>query len=221
MTSQTKKRYPGQHFQAHHQHDAENDAEDREHRAQRSAEAAPAFRLAIAQDEHRDRDQHKGEQCADIGEVGDRADVEQPAGMPTTNPATQVAKAGVRNWGECGRRRPAAARRATWRTRRAPGRAGRPGSKRPCPSWRRTARTAAPSAESRAAGLQREPLQRVDHRRRVAHHRLPGHNAAEARWPRRHRARVQATSVARMPMGRSRCGFLHSSAAVETESKPM
>ena len=33
--------------------------------------------------------------------------------------------------------------------------------------------------------------------------------------------RVQATSVARMPKGKSRCGRLHSSAAVETESKPM
>ncbi len=30
-----------------------------------------------------------------------------------------------------------------------------------------------------AAGQQREPLERVDHRRGVAHHRLPGHNAAE------------------------------------------
>ncbi len=33
--------------------------------------------------------------------------------------------------------------------------------------------------------------------------------------------RVLTTSVAMMPIGTSRCGFLHSSAAVETESKPM
>ena len=32
---------------------------------------------------------------------------------------------------------------------------------------------------------------------------------------------VQTTNVAMMPIGRSRCGFLASSAAVETESKPM
>src|SRR5215472_4585301 len=32
---------------------------------------------------------------------------------------------------------------------------------------------------------------------------------------------VHTTSVAMIPRGKSRCGFLHSSAAVETESNPM
>src|SRR5216684_1536412 len=34
-------------------------------------------------------------------------------------------------------------------------------------------------------------------------------------------SRVQTTRVAMMPIGKSRWGFLHSSAAVDTESKPM
>ena len=72
--------HPGHDFEAHHQDDAEEDAEDGEERAQRGAEAAMALRLAIAQDEHGDGDENKGEEGADVGEVGDGADVEQAGG---------------------------------------------------------------------------------------------------------------------------------------------
>src|ERR1035438_4679886 len=53
-------------FKAHHEHDAEDDAEYRKQRPQRGAESAAAFRFAIAQDKHCDRDQHKREERTDV-----------------------------------------------------------------------------------------------------------------------------------------------------------
>ena len=64
-----KEREPGQHFESHHQHNAEDNAQNGEDRAERSLEAAFPLRLPIAQNDDRDGDQHKGKQCADIRQV--------------------------------------------------------------------------------------------------------------------------------------------------------
>src|ERR1039457_5286422 len=67
-------------FKAHHENDAEDDAENRKQRPQRGAEAAAAFRLAIAQDEHSDGDQYEGEQRADVRKVRHGTYVKQSGG---------------------------------------------------------------------------------------------------------------------------------------------
>ncbi len=45
-----------------------------------SAEATTPLRFAIAQDQHADRYQHKGKEGADIRQVSQRADIQQPTG---------------------------------------------------------------------------------------------------------------------------------------------
>ena len=88
--------HPCEDFESHHEHDAEDDAEHRKNRAERGTEGAVTFGLAVAKDEDRDGDQHEREEGADVGEVETVPMSSRPAGMPTTNPATQVATAGVR-----------------------------------------------------------------------------------------------------------------------------
>src|SRR5664280_997067 len=67
-------------FKAHHEHDAEDDAEYRKQRPQRGAESAAAFRFAIAQAEDSDGDQYESEQSADVRKVRYSTDVEQTGG---------------------------------------------------------------------------------------------------------------------------------------------
>src|ERR1700674_4048929 len=68
---------PGRDGQARHQQHAEGDAEDRRCKTTGSTEAAVPFRLAHPQDDDADRDQDEGEERADVGEIGERADVKQ------------------------------------------------------------------------------------------------------------------------------------------------
>ena len=72
--------HPGHDFETHHQYDAENNAEHGKDGTEGGAEGAVALRLAIAQDEDGDGDEDEGEEGADVGEVGNGADVEQPGG---------------------------------------------------------------------------------------------------------------------------------------------
>src|ERR1035438_6104945 len=71
---------PGDDGQAGHQQEAEDYAERRNDRAKGNAEAAAALRLADAQHDDADGNQNEGEECADVGEVGQGADVEETGG---------------------------------------------------------------------------------------------------------------------------------------------
>ena len=59
------------------------------------------------------------------------------------------------------------------------------------------------------------------HRRRIPDHRPPRHNPREHQRPPPMYRTVQTISVEMIPIGTVRCASLHSSLAVETESKPM
>ena len=144
-----------------------------------------------------------------------------PAGIATTNPATHVANAGVRNRG--------------WMREKMSG--SRPSRDmanhtRACPSWNTRIDEIMPSmradqhdqphpVQAGCRDSQRQPLQRIHHRRRLAHHRSATAQCRVSTIATPLYSSVQTTSVARMPNGTSRCGLLHSSAAVETESNPI
>ena len=131
-----------------------------------------AVRLAIAQDEHADGDQHKGEQRADVGEVGDGADVEQAGGNADDESRHP---GGKRRGAEL--RVHAAEDRGSSRSR------DMANQTRAWPSWKTRMDEIMPSmapisttrrtqCSSCAAGLKGEALERVDHRRGVAHERI-------------------------------------------------
>ena len=77
MTSQMTKRYQVMMGKPGHQQEAEDHAERGDHGPAGDDETAAAFRLANAQDNDADRDQDEGEECADVGKVGEGADVEK------------------------------------------------------------------------------------------------------------------------------------------------
>src|ERR1700733_7816276 len=72
-----EERGPCQDFEAHHEYDAEDDAEHGEDRTERGAKGAMAVGLAVAQDEHGDGDEYEGKQGADVGEIRDSSNVEE------------------------------------------------------------------------------------------------------------------------------------------------
>ncbi len=82
--------------QAGHQDEAGHNRRNGNERRPRDSKAAGAFRLALAQDQNRDGNENEGEECADIGKIGEGADVEYARGDRDKNPATQVATSGVR-----------------------------------------------------------------------------------------------------------------------------
>src|ERR1035437_5670123 len=171
--------HPGHHSQAHHQQYAKDDSQKREERTQRSTKAARPLRLAIAQDEYRDGDQDKGEKGADVGEVGDSADVQQSGGNADHKSGDPGGDSrGAEAWMNAAENG---------------GQQAVPGHGEPdaCLAELKDQdggdhaqdgadedKEAHPLQVS-CAGQQGEPLEGVDHRGGVAHHRLPGHNAAE------------------------------------------
>jgi len=68
---------PGAGGQAGHQQNTEDDAEYGEDGASGDAEAAVTLRLFAAEDEHADGYEDKGEERADVGELGEGANVKQ------------------------------------------------------------------------------------------------------------------------------------------------
>src|SRR4051794_34785537 len=58
--------HPGEHFQPHHQQNAEKDAEDGDHRSERGTEATMPVGLAMPQYQHPNRDKDECEQGSDI-----------------------------------------------------------------------------------------------------------------------------------------------------------
>src|ERR1039457_1458086 len=174
-----EKTEPCDYFKPHHEYYAKDDAQHREDRAQRSAEAAVAIRLALAQDEHTDGDQEEGEEGTDVGEIGDGADVQKAGGNAYHKPRYpgghgRGAELGV-DAAEDGRQQAVAghgepdARLAKLEDENGGDHAQNSANqdKEPHPD------------EARAAGHQGEPLEGVDHRGCIAHDRLPGHDAAE------------------------------------------
>ena len=142
------------------------------HRPERNAEAAMPLRLSVAQDDDADRDQHEGEERADVRHLGERAHVEQAGrnrhqdardpgrerrrAEARMHPAEDVGQQPVARHGE-----PDA--RLT--------QLKRPGSTRSCPSSAPIRTNSRTQCSRCPSGVKRQPLQRVDHRRRVARHR--------------------------------------------------
>src|SRR5208337_3596306 len=69
---------PGDDRQPRHQKNAEGNAQNRQNRAAGTAESAAAAGIFVAQYEHAGGDKHEGEERADIREIGEGADIEQP-----------------------------------------------------------------------------------------------------------------------------------------------
>ena len=63
--------------QSGHQQEAKDDAECRRNGPAWDDETATAFGLTIAQHDDADGDEHEGEESADVGKVGEGADVEE------------------------------------------------------------------------------------------------------------------------------------------------
>src|SRR5579863_9867148 len=68
---------PGEDVQAGHEQEAEDHAERWNDRSERNSEPPLPLRIAIAQHDDADGNQDEGKQRADVGEVSERADVEQ------------------------------------------------------------------------------------------------------------------------------------------------
>ena len=173
-----------------------------------------------AQHDHPDRHQHKRKQRPDIRQIGQRPNIEQPRRNRHHKSRHPRRK----------RRRPedrmhlqkivGSSRPATSKTTPATAPADTPGSTRSCPSARPAAPPAGPSAaDARPAAAKASSARSPPAPRRppsICHGTSPVSTTATAIY-----SMVQTTSVAIMPIGTSRCGFLHSSAAVETESNPI
>ena len=192
---------------------------------QRRSKTAETVWLTIAQDENSDgrSEARRRTVCRCSTEFDTVPMSSRPSsGMPTTNPATHVAKAGVRNRGWM--------RLKDEKGKQAIAGHGKPHARlseledenrRDHAHQRADQNEQAHPVQSGATGSERQPLECVDHWRRIAHHRLPGNDAAEHDSHSTVHNGAGDQVVAKMPMGMSRCGFLHSSAAVETESNPM
>ena len=72
--------HPGDDGQSGHEQEAEDHAERRNDGAEGNAEAAAAMRFAVAQHDDADGDEDEGEEGADVGEIGEGADVEEAGG---------------------------------------------------------------------------------------------------------------------------------------------
>ena len=180
MISQREKAQPRHHRQSRHEQDAKKDAQDGDGNSAGRAEATTPLGLAIAQDQHADRDQHEGEEGADIREVGEGADIQQPGWE--SPPRSRQPRWPRRACGSADvpcRTAGATGGRATWQTTPAPGRAGRPGWRRSCPSCAPQSTNSRTQCRRSRAGLMAELLQRVHHRRGIVHQRLPRDQAGE------------------------------------------
>src|SRR5215471_21025867 len=71
---------PGQNRQSRHKEHAENNAEYWRCKSSRRAEAAMPLRLLVTENDHAQRNEHEGEQRADVRQVGERTDVQDTGG---------------------------------------------------------------------------------------------------------------------------------------------